>query len=98
MSKNSGQPFGRPFQYTDDLPFLTEKRPWYKKFRRSKSPVAYVVPDEGDVDQLVAAFMAADDREVRVSPVEPQFIIPVYKDETVLGFVEKANEQTDKDG
>jgi hypothetical protein len=74
-------PFGKPFKYTETLEFSSERKPWYRRLfsRKKKLPAAWLVAEEA---RPVAAYMMKrDDEEIRVSPVEPEILTPIYDED-----------------
>jgi hypothetical protein len=76
-------PFGKPFNYTEDIPLLSEKRPWYHWLLRKKRnpPAAWITQDvdqeDGPGHREGQAYVVLDGKELRVTPIEPDLIIPV---------------------
>lgn len=88
-------PFGRPFKYTETLHFLSDKKPWWKFWGTKKEPVAWLAKgracdDDGEPRNLMAqAYLMPGSKdcdwnaELRLSPIEPSAISPLYDQDTV---------------
>lgn len=92
MSSSKGLPFGKPFQYTDAADIgkpHTSKPPWYKRWRKPRHPVAWLIAEpEGGIPPLFAYTLKGNEGVARVSPVEPKAITPIYDDEMIIAAKE----------
>lgn len=78
-------PFGGEFKYTDATELKTpaeRARPWWKKLRKVKPPLAWVVVDGEQIPS--AQIVHSTSGEVKVSPIETKAIIPVFDDRIIL--------------
>lgn len=92
QSKDQGQPFGKPFAYTDawDLQMHGEpKRRWWH--RKPKPPLAWVTsePGEDDFNGRVIAYTIPNSGECKVTPVEPFSLTPVHDEKTLTALIDQ---------
>ena len=85
-----GEPFGKPFAYTDPYDLQTQydrakpKRPWYKRWRKQRLPFAWALVETVENKPVVAYVLNDKDHSfARVGGVQVPAALPVY-DETVI--------------
>jgi hypothetical protein len=90
-------PFGKPFSYTEDIPLLSEKRPWWKFWaKKSKPPAAWITQgdEDGEGKRVGQAWLVQKNSEVKVTPIEPEILCPVSQkelDEIIANLPEECN-------
>lgn len=94
-------PIGQPFEYTETLDFASDKKyPWWKFWvRHKKQPIAWLVNDDlGDDDEKVKAHtLDRDGGEVRISPIEPSVLEPIYVKDLVDDLLLAAEKREGRD-
>lgn len=84
----SGEPFGKPFDYTETIEFTSEKRPWYKRLlgRKKRLPLAWIINE--DADCRGQAYVMLDDREACYAQMAATVIDPIYDERVLSGALE----------
>lgn len=104
MGKQQAGPIfhSKPFSYTDanDLSIVGEKpKPWYKRLRKPRNPVAWVTAEEESVPTTATAYTMPISGEVRVSPIEVRRVSPLYGgDDALLAAAEMAQDNDQASG
>lgn len=86
-----GKDFGDP---------MAPNIPWYKPWLkwRWKRPIAWAVVDPDDGASLPMANVQVNHGELKVSPIEPRALIPLYDEDVILAsdFYEREQESGTK--
>lgn len=88
-------PFGKPFKYTDpnELSTSMDRKPrWYKRWsKKKKDSVAWAVSENSKMAQ--AYIDHTRNKEVKVSPLNPKFCVPVTSSNVLLAAENVPNDK-----